>query len=142
MLRTRSVGTRMRPTVPSAPSIFTLRANFSRTASSLLLATRRTKNCMRNVSLNGPVYACVSIDAAPGRRIEVRSAKETVEQVTNSRHVERLDPQHLDGPEERLEGLVDHPQQGGDHQHEADHHLGRTDQLLAAGPVDLLHLAV
>ncbi len=32
--------------VVSNPSIFTLRANASRTRSSLLLATRRTKNCM------------------------------------------------------------------------------------------------
>src|SRR5258706_997255 len=46
MVRTRSVGTRIRPTCVSRPSILTFRANFSRTWSSLLLATRRTKNCM------------------------------------------------------------------------------------------------
>src|SRR5881394_934221 len=49
MVRTRSVGTRMRPTCVSRPSILTFRANFSRTWSSLLLATLRTKNCIFGV---------------------------------------------------------------------------------------------
>ena len=44
--RTRSVGTRIRPTVASLPSILTLRKSASRTRSSLLLATRSVKNCM------------------------------------------------------------------------------------------------
>ena len=35
-----------RPTVLSTPSIFTLRTSASFTRSSLLLATRRTKNCI------------------------------------------------------------------------------------------------
>src|SRR4051812_24699392 len=45
-MRTRSVGTKIRPTFVSRPSILTLRANASRTRSSLLLATRRTKKFM------------------------------------------------------------------------------------------------
>src|SRR5579859_2762645 len=40
----------MRPTTVSRPSILTLRARASRTRSSLLLATRRTKNCIGYVS--------------------------------------------------------------------------------------------
>src|SRR5688500_15966455 len=101
----RSVGTRMRPTWSSRASILTLRASFSRTWSSLLLATRRTKNCM----------ACRS----EGRRVE-----------------------HADEVEEVAEEQVENEEDGGDEEHEDDHDAGGAEQLLAAGPVDLLHLAL
>src|SRR5437868_8888664 len=65
MVRTRSVGTRIRPTCVSRPSILTFRANFSRTWSSLLLATRRTKNCMATFEWTLPsLLACP--DDRPG----------------------------------------------------------------------------
>src|SRR5688572_21905001 len=109
MERTRSVGTRMRPTVASLPSILTLRSNASRTRSSLLLATRSVKNCMAVVIRSG---------------------------------LDRLGLQHADEIEEETEDDIEREKQKRDQEHEDDDDFGRTDQLPAAGPVDLLHLAV
>jgi preprotein translocase SecE subunit len=44
--------------------------------------------------------------------------------------------------EEVPENNVDDQQDGGDQEHEDDHDLGGAEQVLAARPVDLLHLAV
>src|SRR6266480_5894328 len=109
MVRTRSVGTRIRPTCVSRPSILTFRANFSRTWSSLLLATRRTKNCIFGIRAKSGEGGLM---------------------------------QHFDQIEQVREKQINEEKEKRDQEHEDDDHFGRADDLAAAGPVDLLHLAL
>jgi hypothetical protein len=78
-----SVGTMMRPTKPSMPSICTLRSRVWRTERSLLLATRSTNQFMpsRNIGRSvagSKVSVCSSLDFSPALPLRV-SARAWVE---------------------------------------------------------------
>src|SRR3954465_3247070 len=96
----RSVGTRMRPTCSSSASILTLRLSFCWTWSSLLLATRSTKNCMGRV-------------LSSGRALRGRGTL-----------LEGAEFQHLHDVEEVAEQHVEDEQEGRDQDHEEDDDLG------------------
>src|SRR5687767_1514258 len=121
----------MRPTMSSSPSIFTLRTRASRTRSSLLLATRRTKKFI--LSLFG---------FAPASGVAAAAAAAAVVSVLMGSILERLILQHVDHVKEVSEDHVDREQEERDQEHERDHDFRRADQVFAARPVHLLHLAV
>src|SRR5688572_9168036 len=118
----------MRPTTFSRPSILTLRANASRTRSSLLLATRSVKN---RIGYAGRFCGVGGAGAASGARARLTLAEDLFPPG---------DLEDVDKVEQAVEQQVVQEQHQRDREHEDDDDLRRADQVFLAGPVDLLHL--
>src|SRR5438105_4472520 len=124
----------MRPTNSSRPSILTFRANFSRTWSSLLLATRSVKSCIwRSLLLPRPRYSGGEgrgeggnlglIETPPHPNPLPRS---TGGEGTSRGSPERPELEHVDQLEEVPEDRVEGEQQHANQEHEEDDDLGRA----------------